>query len=122
MHASLDDVAQYIRASKDVMDIAKTLIGMLPKGTQHEGAERRLAEAERALRATEVQLAQSLGYHLCQCTFPPQIMLSKGRHPRHDVEMFQCPSCEKQDPSERHFQQIDKDNAAIEARRADWRL
>jgi hypothetical protein len=107
-HISMSDVESYIQASKGVLDIAKTMIGMLPKGQQHDDAEVRLEQAHKALRAAEVQLAKSLGYHLCQCTFPPQIMLSKGRHPEHNEEIFTCGNCNKQNPSEGHFRAIDK--------------
>jgi hypothetical protein len=39
--------------------------------------------AEEALKRSDTALAQKLGYHLCQCTYPPQIMLwqeSRGCH------------------------------------------
>jgi hypothetical protein len=98
-----DEIMSYIRASKDVLDLFKSLAGLLPKGAHAEEAQQRVAEAERALKAAEVQLAHSLGYKLCQCTFPPQIMLSKGRHPKYGDEIFKCENCQKQVPSEISF-------------------
>ena len=112
-HMNMNDVEVYIRATKGVMDIAKTMIGMLPKGQHHEEAAARLQEAEKALRAAEVQLAHSLGYHLCQCTFPPQIMLSQGRHSKRGTEVFKCGRCEKQTPSQHHFDELDKTDRQI---------
>lgn len=103
----MSDVSEYIRASKDVLDILKTLGGLLPKGEQSDAAEERLVEAEKALRASEAQLAKALDYHLCQCEFPPNIMLSKGYHETHNVEIFVCPKCEKQDPSPHQIRNYD---------------
>ncbi|GEM77006.1 hypothetical protein [Vibrio sagamiensis] len=41
----------------------------------------------------EAQIAQALGYQLCKCTFPPQIMLSVGY--RDFEEAFECKLCGK---------------------------
>ena len=109
-------VSEYIRASKDVLDILKTLGGLLPKGEKADAAKERLDQAEKALRASEAELAKALGYNLCQCTFPPQIMLSKGRHATHDQEIFECPRCSKQEPSARHFEALDRLKAQNESR------
>lgn len=103
-----EHVAEYIKASKDVMEIFKTMVGFLPKGEEADEAEKRLEQAEKALRASEAQLAQALGYQLCQCTFPPQIMLSTGRHPVHGNEIYKCERCGKQEPSEHKFAQMDR--------------
>jgi hypothetical protein len=103
-----DEIMAYIRASKDVLDLFKSLAGLMPKGAHAEQTQQRVAEAERALKAAEAQLAKTLGYNLCQCTFPPQIMLSKGRHPTQDREVFKCGECGKQEPSEAHLNQLDE--------------
>jgi len=39
MNVSMDDVGAYVRASKDVLDILKLTIGLLPKGKQHDDAQ-----------------------------------------------------------------------------------
>jgi hypothetical protein len=107
-----DEVMAYIRASKDVLDLFKSLVGLMPKGAQADQTEQRVIEAEKALKAAEAHLAKTLGYHLCQCTFPPQIMLSVGRHPTRDTEIFKCSACEKQVPSQAHFRQLEENDAA----------
>lgn len=90
-------IAEYIKASKDALDILKSLVGFLPKGADAETAQQRLEEADKALKATEVQLAKALGYQLCQCTFPPQIMLWKQ-----DRQVKVCPNCgNEHDPNRR---------------------
>lgn len=85
----LNDVSEYLKASKDVLDILKTLGGLLPTGPNADAAQQRLEQAENALRASEAQLAKALGYQLCQCTFPPQIMLW-----REDRDAHVCPRSE----------------------------
>lgn len=78
-----------IRSFKGALDIARTLRDLLPAGEQREDAERKIDEATAALAASEAQMAKALGYKLCQCTFPPQIMLWKQA-----AGVFQCPNDE----------------------------
>lgn len=98
--------------------MVKTMGGFLPKGPEAEEAQRRLEEAQKALAASEAQLAQALGYELCKCTFPPIPMLSKGYHERHDVEIFECPNCRKQKPSAHKIRQFDEVDAYNRDKRA----
>ncbi len=118
---SMSEVLLYLQAGKELLDILKTLGGLLPKGQKHDELQRRLVDADKALRASEVQLAKALGYHLCQCTFPPQIMLSKGYHPVHGRdELFVCPTCNRQEPPPLYFQQMDEASAQLRNLRSDW--
>ena len=70
---------------------------LLPEGQDRDAIARSLAEAEKASKLAESQIAQALGYKLCQCTFPPQIMLSHGYREAedHHEEEFICPKCGK---------------------------
>lgn len=70
---------------------------LLPEGKEKEAIEKSLIEADKASKLAETQIAQALGYRLCQCTFPPQIMLSKGYKElsHHHEEEFLCPRCNK---------------------------
>lgn len=77
-------------------------------GPVREQADRKLAEAERTLDLAEVQIARALGYKLCQCTFPPQIMLSQGPHQKYNTEVFRCPVCSRQEPPQKHFDWLDE--------------
>jgi hypothetical protein len=45
------------------------------KGEEKDEMGDTLAQAEQVLVAPNVKLAHDLGYELCKCTFPPQIML-----------------------------------------------
>lgn len=112
----LSELSAYIHASRDVLGLLKTMTEMMPKGQDADRAAEGLREAERVLQMSEAQLAKALDYKLCQCSFPPQIMLSKGYHPRHNTEVFQCPSCDKQFPSEHHFNSMDKVSAHNQSR------
>ena len=78
---------------KDAISIAKGAKDLLPSGKDKDTIEQSLDEAERATRLAEARIARALGYRLCQCTFPPQIMLSKGY--RNYSEHFECPQCRK---------------------------
>jgi hypothetical protein len=71
------DIAEYIRLSKDGLDLMRGAWSLLPKGEKRDEAEHKLRAAEEALKRSDAALAQKLGYQLCQCTFPPQIMLWK---------------------------------------------
>lgn len=82
-----------IGAVKDVTDV-------LPEGEKKKAVQETLEQAEKAAQLAEAQTADALGYHLCQCTFPPQIMLSKGYRDDvgHKKEIFECPKCKKITP------------------------
>lgn len=99
-------------ALKSGFDLLRSAIGLVrdAKDLQHDDARQQtitqtLDQAERAAKLAEAQVAKALGYHLCQCTFPPQIMLSVGRHPN-GSELFQCPYCKKQEPPGKYFGQV----------------
>lgn len=68
-------VTQFIVLAKGVLDLYKQIKDSVPKGPQKEALEKSIAQAERALRVSEVKIAEELDYNLCRCTFPPQIML-----------------------------------------------
>jgi hypothetical protein len=70
---------------------------LLPESQDKNAIEKSLEEADKAAKMAEAQIAQALGYHLCKCTFPPQIMLSNGyKEVNHSQqEVFVCPVCKK---------------------------
>jgi hypothetical protein len=65
----------YITSAKSVLDIFKGIRAELPKGEASEKVLKHIEEAETALKKNEAELAQALGYNLCQCQFPPRPML-----------------------------------------------
>lgn len=107
------DLSEYLKASKDALDILKGVIGLLPKGTDAGAAQKQLEQADQALKASEAQLAKALGYPLCKCTFPPQIMLLKT-----EAQVMQCPRCgNEHDPHRRVVTQNPEDGGWAGARR-----
>ena len=84
---SIHDVVEYVTAAKGALDCLKGALSLIPKGEISDKASKEIEKAEKALKASEAATAKSLGYQLCQCTFPPQIMLWK------EVDQaFVCPS------------------------------
>ena len=80
---------------RSAIGLAKESAGALPD-EKKKTIEASLESAEQAIRLAEAQIAKSLGFRLCQCTFPPQIMLSVGY--RESQEYFRCSSCNKEWP------------------------
>jgi hypothetical protein len=122
MVPDVPDVAAALPALKTGFDLVRSALGLvkdvrdaLPEGEKKAAVAQTLFEAEKAVKIAEAQIAQALGYKLCQCTFPPQIMLSKGRHADGD-ELFVCAACSKQEPSEHHF--AERANARAKAKAA----
>jgi hypothetical protein len=69
------DWTAYFTAGKTALDILKGIRAELPKSEKSEEAGQKLEEAERSLQLSKAELAKGLGYRICRCTFPPQIML-----------------------------------------------
>lgn len=61
---------------------------LLPDSEKAEALVQRLEDAERKLQEHQALTAKELGYLLCQCTYPPQIMLFKR-----ETRSYQCPLC-----------------------------
>jgi len=98
-----------IGALRNAVELVKTGKELLPK-PQQEAVTRSLEEAERQARLAEAELAKGLGYQLCRCTFPPQIMLAVdtpfGREDR-------CPAC-------RSMTEFNKPLSAMPDRQRTW--
>ena len=73
----IKEIAEGIAALKGAVDLVKAAASMLPKGQKKDEADAKIAAAQDALTRADAELARDLGYKLCQCTFPPQIMLWK---------------------------------------------
>lgn len=66
---ALDLFNKALTAIKHVKDL-------LPQSPQKDAVAQTLIEAEKAFKIAEAKAAEDLGYRLCQCTWPPQIMLA----------------------------------------------
>lgn len=109
----VDRLNDYVTASRGVIGLFKDFRSMLPKGQPAEDVTRQIDAAEKALQASEAQLAKALGYHLCQCTYPPQVMLLSGRHPKRGDHIFTCGKCGDQEPSQHYFDERDREDAMV---------
>jgi len=82
---------------REAIGLARDVKSALPDDEKKKAIEESLMKADVSSRTAEAQMAQSLGYKLCQCTWPPQIMLSVGikfvSTYGMEVEGFKCPSC-----------------------------
>jgi hypothetical protein len=61
---SFQDIADYIRISKDTIGLLKGVFDLLPKGAKRDEAEQKIKAAEEALKRADATLAQKLGYSL----------------------------------------------------------
>jgi hypothetical protein len=84
------DITDYIRVSKEALDLARSAWALLPKSAKRDEVEQKLLAAQNALKRTDAALAQKLGYQLCQCTFPPQIMLWREKEGSHICQNVDC--------------------------------
>ena len=97
LNIAIHGVKEGISLLSEAIGLVKKTKDILPDGQDKLAIEKSLEQADRASRLAESQVAMALGYELCQCTFPPQIMLSAGYKNRAVVyeEEFVCPRCNK---------------------------
>ena len=86
----MHDLSDYIRVSKDALDILKVAVGLLPKSVQRSEVELKIAAAQELLARNDAKLAKELGFHLCKCTYPPQIMLWREAEKAHICPNAAC--------------------------------
>ena len=77
------DIQGWLGAAKDTMSLMKSAAALLPKGEKRAEIEGKIGAAEEALKRSDAKLARELGLKLCDCTFPPQIMLWKEAEKAH---------------------------------------
>jgi hypothetical protein len=86
----IEYLTDYLNAAKNVLDIFKGIRAELPKNEKTDDLTKDIERAEGALQKSKAKLAQALGYNLCQCTFPPQIMLWHENERAHICPNSQC--------------------------------
>lgn len=80
---------------RGAIDQLKSATDQLPSGDQKTAIEKQIVEIERAIQLGNAELGQSLGFQLCNCSFPPQVMVSQGGVEEAHLESFMCPNCKK---------------------------
>jgi hypothetical protein len=69
------EITNIVNAAKEVVSVVKSIQGLIPNATDREEVLKKIEAAEKTLALAEASTAKDLGYELCLCTFPPQIML-----------------------------------------------
>lgn len=95
--SAMESVTVGLSLLSEAIGLVKKTKEVLPESEDKAAIEKSLQEADKAAKLAEVQIAQALGYNLCKCMFPPQVMLSKGYKLSGNthVEEFVCPLCNK---------------------------
>lgn len=71
----MSDLKLYVDTAKTLLDLFKSARQFLPDTPQRKEIDEKIKAAEDIMKRSDAKLAKELGYSLCQCTFPPQIML-----------------------------------------------
>jgi hypothetical protein len=85
-----------LTAVKGAVDLLEEMKDLLPKGEAKSTLIQKISEAEHALQLVKMELGQSLDRVLCQCTWPPQVMIPVGSSEPEGGELLKCPNCGKQ--------------------------
>ena len=83
-------------AVQGALEGLKTAKDKLPKGEDRETVVKKIEEVEHAILHAKAEMGESLGYVLCPCTWPAQVMAPvdpSGKGPR---DLLKCPNCGKQ--------------------------
>ena len=91
----LEAYTKGLAALNGSIDLLKSTIAELPQGEHKQSLEQKMAEAEHTLQLGNAEIGQSLGFQLCQCTWPHQVMASVGYSESDRLEQFKCPNCGK---------------------------
>jgi hypothetical protein len=73
----IQTILEGVTIAKTSLELMTAAAGLMPKGAKRDEIEKNLQLAEAALQRSDATLAKELGFKLCTCTYPPQIMLWK---------------------------------------------
>jgi hypothetical protein len=97
INSAMESVKMGVSLLGESIGLIKKTKDLLPESAEKDVISKSLVEADKAAKLAESQIAMALGYKLCKCTFPPQVMLSKGykelKH--HHEEEYVCSNCGK---------------------------
>jgi hypothetical protein len=63
---------------KEAIGLVHSAKDQLPPGESQKAIQQKVEEAERMIQVGHATVGQSLGFQLCHCTWPPQVMASSG--------------------------------------------
>ena len=87
------DWLAYFTAAKSALDIIKGIRAELPKSPEADKVQQKIEDAEVALKLSNAEFAKNLGFILCKCSFPPEIMLFRA-----SARAYFCPKCDDRFP------------------------
>ena len=90
----LDAYTKGLTTLKEAIGLVHSANDQLPPGEPHKTIQQKVQEAERLIQAGHAAVGESLGFQLCHCTWPPQIMASSAYSEETQTEEFTCPNCE----------------------------
>lgn len=83
----IGDFGSIITAMRNTVGLFKDAVSLLPMGKNRDEIKRLIDDADKKTGAFETDAAVKLGYPICRCTWPPQIMLQKKKN------IFHCDNC-----------------------------
>ncbi|MEX2493004.1 MAG: hypothetical protein WD425_14730 [Nitrospirales bacterium] len=105
---TLEALTKGLTTVKEAVYLLKSATDQLPPGDTQQAIHEKIEEAERAIQLGHAEMGESLGFQLCHCTWPAQVMASTRYTKETQVEQFTCPNCKKslslsgrKNPSER---------------------
>lgn len=84
----IEELSLLVGVARSALGLVKETKDMIPDGAAKEQIAKEIDRSEQALALAESATAKALGYDLCKCTFPPQIMLYD-----HALRSNVCPKC-----------------------------
>lgn len=84
----MDEVSEFLADAGQFLSVFKQAKDLLPESKEKDEAAQALETAESSFKVAEAQLAQSMGFELCQCSWPPHIMLY-----RQELDEYHCSEC-----------------------------
>ena len=69
------DIKGWVETVKATIGLLATAKDALPKGKHRDDVEAKLQQAEESMKRADALLVKELGLKLCDCEFPPHVML-----------------------------------------------
>ncbi len=91
----LEGYTKGLTTLKEAIGLVHSANDQLPTGEPQKAIQQKVEEAEWLIQAGHAAVGQSLGFQLCHCTWPPQVMASSAYDDATHVEQFTCPNCGK---------------------------
>ncbi|MDT3779049.1 hypothetical protein PJI16_15895 [Nitrospira sp. MA-1] len=91
----LEAFTKGLTSLKEAIALVHSANDHLPPGEQRKTIQKKIEGAERMIQVGHAAMGQSLGFQLCHCTWPPQVMISSHYSNETKVERFTCPNCGK---------------------------